>query len=117
MEEGFAKRLRNLNRTLGLTLMLEVDIKIIKKVPRTFFNPQPKVYSVLIVLKRHKPLISRKDYKKYQYFVSKWVNKEYRVLFTKNQFSQALKHAKAKSAENLSKEQFISIFNSYKLFN
>ena len=117
VEEGFAKRLRNLNRALGLTLMVEVDIEILKKVPRSYFHPHPKVDSGLIVLKRHKPKIAKSDYKEYESFVYKWVNKKYKVLFTKNQFRQALRHAKAKDHNNLTKEQFISIFNSYKLFN
>ncbi|OLN59472.1 hypothetical protein APW79_03840 [Staphylococcus aureus] len=42
---------------------------------------------------------------------------EYRVLFTKNQFRQALKHANVTNINKLSKEQFLSIFNSYKLFH
>ncbi|MDV7773024.1 hypothetical protein PSG77_12840, partial [Enterococcus hirae] len=47
---------------------------------------------------------------------NQWVNREYRVLFTKNQFRQALKHANVTNINKLSKEQFLSIFNSYKLF-
>ncbi|HBP9548492.1 TPA: 23S rRNA (adenine(2058)-N(6))-methyltransferase Erm(A), partial [Enterococcus faecium] len=43
--------------------------------------------------------------------------REYRVLFTKNQFRQALKHANVTNINKLSKEQFLSIFNSYKLFH
>ncbi|MGF2137740.1 rRNA adenine N-6-methyltransferase family protein, partial [Enterococcus faecium] len=77
---------------------------------------QNHVDSVLIVLERHQPLILKKDYKEYQSFVYKWVNREYRVLFTKNQFRQALKHANVTNINKLSKEQFLSIFNSYKLF-
>jgi 23S rRNA (adenine-N6)-dimethyltransferase len=117
VERGFAKRLQNLQRALGLLLMVEMDIKILKKVPRSYFHPQPSVDSVLIVLERHQPLIPKKDYKKYQSFVYKWVNREYQALFTKNQFRQALKHAKVNDINNLSKEQFLSIFNSYKLFH
>lgn len=117
VEEGFAKRLKNLQRSLGLQLMVEMNIKILTKVPRTHFHPQPKVDSVLIMLERHEPLISKKDYQKYQSFVYKWINKKYNDLFTKNQFRQALKYAKVMDHNDLSKEQFISIFNSYKLFN
>jgi 23S rRNA (adenine-N6)-dimethyltransferase len=116
VERGFAKRLQNTQRALGLLLMVEMDIKILKKVPREYFHPKPSVDSVLIVLERHKPLILKEDYKKYQSFVYKWVNKEYHVLFTKNQLRQALKHANVNNLNKLSNEQFLSIFNSYKLF-
>lgn len=117
VEKGFAKRLQNLQRALGLLLMVEMDVNILKKVPRAYFHPKPGVDSVLILLKRHESLILKKDYKKYQTFVYRWINKEYHTLFTKNQFRQALKHANVTNLHNLSKEQFISIFNSYKLFS
>lgn len=55
VEKGFAKRLKNLQRALGLLLAVELDIKIIKNLPRSYFHPKPKVDSVLIVLKRHHP--------------------------------------------------------------
>ncbi len=116
VERGFAKRLQNTQRALGLLLMVEMDIKILKKVPRSYFHPKPSVDSVLIVLERHKPLILKKDYKKYCSFVYRWVNREYHVLFTKNQLRQALKHANVTNPDRLSNEQFLSIFNSYKLF-
>lgn len=54
-----------------------------QKVPRAYFHPKPNVDSVLIVLERHQPLILKKDYKEYQSFVYKWVNREYRVLLLK----------------------------------
>jgi len=117
VEKGFSKRLQNLQRGLGLLLIVEMDIKVLTKLPKTYFHPKPSVDSVLIVLKRHEPLISRKDYKMYNAFVYQWINKKYRTLFTKNQFQQALKHAKVTDLNELSKEQFISIFNSYKLFH
>ena len=47
----------------------------------------------------------------------KWVNKEYEKLFTKNQFNKALKHARIYDINNISFEQFVSLFNSYKIFN
>jgi len=49
----------------------------------------------------------------------KWVNKEYRQLFTKNQLYQAIKYAKINknNMNDISFEQFLSLFNSYKLFN
>ncbi|BAC12877.1 erythromycin resistance protein [Oceanobacillus iheyensis HTE831] len=117
VEKGFAKRLQNTKRALGLLLMVEMDIKILTKVPRTYFHPRPSVDSVLIVLERHEPLILKKDYKKYQSFVYRWVNKEYHALFTKNQFRQALRHAKIADLNNVNFKQFLSLFNSYKLFN
>lgn len=117
VEKGFSKRLKNLQRALGLLLMVEMDIKILTKVPRMYFHPKPSVDSVLIILERHEPLILKKDYKKYQSFVYRWTNKEYHVLFTKNQFRQALKHANVTDPNKVSKEQFISIFNSYRLFH
>ncbi|WP_422485427.1 23S rRNA (adenine(2058)-N(6))-methyltransferase Erm(A) [Gudongella sp. DL1XJH-153] len=116
VEKGFAKRLQNTQRALGLLLMVEMEIKILKKVPLSYFHPKPSVDSVLIVLERHKPLILKKDYNKYCSFVYRWVNKEYHVLFTKNQLRQALKHANVTNPDRLSNEQFLSIFNSYKLF-
>ncbi|MDK6689737.1 23S rRNA (adenine(2058)-N(6))-methyltransferase Erm(B), partial [Aerococcus urinae] len=53
---------------------------------------------------------------KYRFFVYKWVNREYHVLFTKNQLRQVLKHANVTDLDKLSNEQFLSVFNSYKLF-
>mgnify|MGYP000158122274 FL=1 len=49
--------------------------------------------------------------------VMKWVNKEYEKLFTKNQFNKALKYARIYDINNISFEQFVSLFNSYKIFN
>ena len=37
--------------------------------------------------------------------------------FTKNQFNKALKHARIYDINNISFEQFVSLFNSYKIFN
>ena len=117
VEYGFAKRLLNTNRSLALLLMAEVDMAILKMIPKEYFHPKPKVNSALIVLNRRPPKIAAKDRGKYKYFVMKWVNKEYRKLFTKNQFHQALKHAKINNINNIRFEQFLSLFNSYKLFN
>ena len=47
----------------------------------------------------------------------KWANKEYKKLFTKNQFNKALKYARIYDINNISFEQFVSLFNSYKIFN
>lgn len=116
VERGFSLRLQNTNRALALLLMIEMDIKVLQKVPRTYFHPKPSVDSVLIELERHESLIPKKDYRLYKSFVYKWVTGEYRRLFTNNQLRQALKHANAKTPKELTKEQFLSIFNSYKLF-
>src|SRR5699024_11743739 len=78
---------------------------------------KPKVNSSLIRLNRKKSRISYKDKQKYNYFVMKWVNKEYKKIFTKNQFNNSLKHAGIDDLNNISFEQFLSLFNSYKLFN
>src|SRR5699024_11376306 len=80
---GFAKRLLNTKRSLALLLMAEVDISILSMVPREYFHPKPKVNSSLIRLNRKKSRISYKDKQKYNYFVMKWVNKEYKKIFTK----------------------------------
>lgn len=117
VEYGFAKRLLNTNRALALLLMTEVDISILNMIPGEYFHPKPKVSSSLIILKRHQSNISFKDRQKYEYFVMKWVNKEYEKLFTKNQFNKALKHAKINDLKNVNFKQFLSLFNSYKLFN
>lgn len=63
--------------------MAEVDISILSMVPREYFHPKPKVNSSLIRLNRKKSRISHKDKQKYNYFVMKWVNKEYKKIFTK----------------------------------
>ena len=47
----------------------------------------------------------------------KWVNKAYEKLFTKNQFNKTLKYARIYDINNISFEQFVSLFNSYKIFN
>lgn len=87
------------------------------KIPRYYFHPKPKVDSALIVLKRKPAKMAFKERKKYETFVMKWVNKEYEKLFTKNQFNKALKHARIYDINNISFEQFVSLFNSYKIFN
>ena len=117
VEYGFAKRLLDTNRSLALLLMAEVDISILAKIPRYYFHPKPKVDSALIVLKRKPAKMAFKERKKYETFVMKWVNKEYKKLFTKNQFNKALKHARIYDINNISFEQFVSLFNSYKIFN
>lgn len=95
---------------------IEIDSKLCE-VPRYYFHPKPKVDSALIVLKRKPAKMAFKERKKYETFVMKWVNKEYEKLFTKNQFNKALKHARIYDINNISFEQFVSLFNSYKIFN
>ncbi|MFQ3853442.1 23S ribosomal RNA methyltransferase Erm [Staphylococcus sp. 2S1] len=117
VEFGFAKRIMDKKRALALLLLPKIDIEILKVIPNSYFHPKPKVDSALILLKQDKSLISKNDENIYHFFVYKWVNKEYKQLFTKNQFNKALKHAKVQDINEISKEQFISIFYSYKLFN
>lgn len=117
VEYGFAKRLLNTNRSLALLLMTEVDISILAKIPRNYFHPKPKVDSALIMLKRKSTKMSSRERKIYKYFVMKWVNREYKKLFTKNQFNKALKHAGINDLRNVDFNQLQSLFNSYKLFN
>ena len=87
------------------------------KLPAECFQPKPKVNSALIKLTRHTTDVPDKYWKLYTYFVSKWVNREYRQLFTKNQFHQAMKYAKVNDLSTVTYEQVLSIFNSYLLFN
>ena len=117
VEEGFYKRTLDIHRTLGLPLHTQVSIQQLLKLPAECFHPKPKVNSVLIKLTRHTTDVPDKYWKLYTYFVSKWVNREYRQLFTKNQFHQAMKHAKVNNLSTVTYEQVLSIFNSYLLFN
>lgn len=117
VEEGFYKRTLDIHRTLGLLLHTQVSIQQLLKLPAECFHPKPKVNSVLIKLTRHTTDVPDKYWKLYTYFVSKWVNREYRQLFTKNQFHQAMKHAKVNNLSTITYEQVLSIFNSYLLFN
>src|SRR5699024_12703254 len=107
----------NTKRSFALLLMAEVYISIFNMVPKEYFQPKTKVNSSLIKINRKKSKISYKKKQKYNYFVMKWVNKEYKKIFTKNQFNKSLKHAGIDDLNNISFEQFLSLFNSYKLFN
>lgn len=104
VEEGFYKRTLDIHRTLGLLLHTQVSIQQLLKLPAECFT-------------RHTTDVPDKYWKLYTYFVSKWVNREYRQLFTKNQFHQAMKHAKVNNLSTVTYEQVLSIFNSYLLFN
>src|SRR5699024_9303338 len=117
VEYGLAKRFLNTTRSLALLVMSEDDISIYSIVTRKYFHTKPKVNSSDIRLNRNKSRISYKDKQKYNYFVMKWVNKQYKKIFTKNQCNQSLKHAGIDDLNNISFEQFLSLFNSYKLFN
>lgn len=116
VEKGFAKRLVDHQRALGLLIYPEVDVKVMKSLPQECFHPKPKVDSVLIRLKRKEYGLHSIDQELYQRFVYKLVNKEYRKLFTKQQFKQALKHAQVTNIHRLSGDQVLSMFHSYKLF-
>ena len=99
----------SIHRTLGLLLHTQVSIQQLLKLPAECFHPKPKVNSVLIKLTRHTTDVPDKYWKLYTYFVSKWVNREYRQLFTKNQFHQAMKHAKVNNLSTVTYEQVLSI--------
>src|SRR5699024_11945337 len=99
--------------SLALLLMAEVDISILSMVPREYFHPKPKVNSSLIRLNRKKSRISYKDKQKYNYFVMKWVNKEYKKKFTKNKFNKTLKHAEITELNNYIFLIFITLFIIY----
>lgn len=105
------------SRTLGLLLISEVQIEIVKDIPKHYFHPMPNVSSAFVHLKRNSNSFTKNDFKLYAYFVNNWVNREYFKLFTKNQFRMALKYANVKNINNLTREQIFSIFNNYKLFN
>src|SRR5699024_5587645 len=96
-------------RSLALLLMSEIDSAILSMAPREYVQPKPKVNSSHIRLNKKKSRISYKDKQKYNYFVMKWVNKEYKKIFTKNQFNKSLKHAGIDDLNNISFEQFLSL--------
>ena len=73
--------------------MAEVDISILSMVPREYFHPKPKVNSSLIRLNRKNQEYRTKINRSIIISVMKWVNKEYKKIFTKNQFNKSLKHA------------------------
>src|SRR5699024_11642230 len=85
VEEGFYRRPLDIHRTLGLLLHPQVSIKQLLKLPAECFHPKPKVNSLLRKLTRHTTDVPDKYWKLYTYYVSKWVNREYRQLLTKNQ--------------------------------
>src|SRR5699024_12804813 len=97
--------------------MAEVDISILSMVPREYFHPKPKVNSSLIRLNRKKSRIPYKDKQKYNYFVMKSVNKEYKKIFTKNQINKSLQHAAIDDLNNIRFEPYWPLLNSYKLLN
>ena len=117
VEEGFYKRTLDTPQTLGFLSHSNVSIKQLFKLLAKFFHPKQKENSLKKKLTRHTTDVPDKYWKLYTYFVSKWVNREYRQLFTKNQFHQAMKHAKVNNLSTVTYEQVLSIFNSYLLFN
>src|SRR5699024_12666312 len=102
---------------MEILLKSKMNNSILSMFPNKLFQPKPKLNSSLYRLNRKKTIITYKDKRKYNYFVMKWVNKEYKKIFTKNQFNKSLKHAGIDDLNNISFEQFLSLFNSYKLFN
>jgi 23S rRNA (adenine-N6)-dimethyltransferase len=116
VEEGFAKRVLDTTRALGLLLREDLDIKIIGSIPKTYFRPQPNVDSVLIEMKRKQNDKTKEEKKLYEEFVYKWVNQEYRKIFTKNQLRRAKQHANVTDLNQVSPVQLDSIFESYLLF-
>lgn len=117
VELGFAKRLEDLNRKMGLMLAPFYEISILYNIPKRYFHPIPSVEVVLIKLKRTSYNMSMKEYIKYEDFIEKWVKKDYNVLFTKNQLKQAIRYGNIDNLRILKVEQILSIFESYKLFN
>src|SRR5699024_12695725 len=108
VEYGFAKRLLNTKRSLALLLMAEVDISILSMVPSEYFHHKPKVNSSLIRLNRNKSRISYNDKQKYNYFVMKWVNKEYKKIFTKNHFKKSFNYTVIDELINISYDHFLT---------
>src|SRR5699024_11588762 len=103
--------------SLALLLMAEVDISILSMVPREYFHPKPKVNSSLIRLNRKKSRISYKDKQKYNYFSMKWVNKEYKKIFTKNQYNKSLKQARNDDINIIRYKQCLLLINLLQIFN
>lgn len=116
VEDGFAKRMMDKSRTLSLLLMPYADVNYLQFIGREYFHPMPIVNCALIEIKRHPNLILEKHQQEYTYFVSKWVNQEYKKLFTSNQLKKALKYGEIKNSRQVNKEQMLSLFNSYLLF-
>src|SRR5699024_4037855 len=75
---GYYKRTLYLNRTIGLLLHTQVSIQQLLKLQAECFHPKQKVNSFLKNLTRHTTDVPDKYWKLYTYFVSKWVNREYR---------------------------------------
>src|SRR5699024_12768896 len=98
-------------------LIREVHIPIRSMLRRLACHPKPQLYSSRIRLNSKKARTPRKDKQQYNDFVMEWVNKEYKKIFRKNQFYKPLKHAGIDDLNNITFEQFLSLFNSYKLFN
>ncbi|MET1345584.1 rRNA adenine N-6-methyltransferase family protein, partial [Staphylococcus aureus] len=71
-------------------LMAEVDFSIVSMVRREYFHRKLNVNSLFISLNRKKSRKTHKDKEKYNYLVMKWVNKEYKKIFTKHQFNNSL---------------------------
>lgn len=116
VEIGFAKRLTDLNKKLGLMLLPNYEVSIISKIPRGWFHPMPSVDACLVFLKKVENPFSKNEINRYYCFIEKWSKKEFSRLFTKNQLNQALKHSGIKNNQ-ISRQNIISIYKSYLLFN
>lgn len=116
VEEGFFKRISDRRKKLCLLFSAKVEIDLLLKIPKEHFHPMPKINSVLIKITRHRDLIKEKDWHLYTDFVEHFVRKEFRCLFTKNQFKRALVFGKIKDLNKITYQQFLSLFNSYLLF-
>ena len=116
VKESTSNKYRNL---LSSYILPVFGSKQLRDITHEFIETQCNFFLVSGGLKENglSSDVPDKYWKLYTYFVSKWVNREYRQLFTKNQFHQAMKHAKVNNLSTVTYEQVLSIFNSYLLFN
>lgn len=116
VEFGFAKRLTDLNKKLGLMLLPNYEVSILREIPKVWFHPMPNVDACLVLLNKIENPFSNTEFNKYNYFIDKWSRKEFSKLFTKNQLIKALKYSGIKDNQ-ISRQNIISIYKSYLLFN
>ncbi|WP_313956358.1 rRNA adenine N-6-methyltransferase family protein, partial [Staphylococcus epidermidis] len=98
--------------SFALFLIAQVHISILSIVPTEYFHPKPKLNSSLITLNTKKSTISHKHKHNYNYFLIKSLNKQYNKIFTKNQFNNSLKHPPIDHLNNITFQQFLSLFNT-----
>src|SRR5699024_9126311 len=80
MEDRLDKQSFTTKHSLALLVIAEVNISRLSMVTRENLQPKTKVNKSLIRLNRKKSRITYKDKPKYNYFVMKWVNKEYKKI-------------------------------------